>query len=69
MKGKIKILSLLGIALFLIILSRINLGALVDIFAQTNVLLLFMALLVNCAAIVLKSLKWKTMPLSLRPEA
>jgi uncharacterized protein (TIRG00374 family) len=59
MKGKIKILSLLGIVLFLIILSRINLGALVDIFTHTNVLLLFMALLVNCAAIVLKSLKWK----------
>jgi uncharacterized protein (TIRG00374 family) len=59
MKGKIKILSLLGIVLFLIILSRINLGALVDIFAHINVLLLFMALLVNCAAIVLKSLKWK----------
>ncbi|WAC05027.1 MAG: lysylphosphatidylglycerol synthase transmembrane domain-containing protein [Methanoregula sp.] len=59
MKGKIKILSLLGIVLFLIILSRINLGALVDIFAHINLPLLFMALLVNGAAIVLKSLKWK----------
>ena len=68
MKGKIQILSLLGIVLFLIILSRINLGALIDIFAHTNVLLLFMALLVNCAAIVLKSLKWKIIVNSVKKD-
>lgn len=68
MKGKIKILSLLGIVLFLIILSRINLGALVDILAKTNVLLLFLALLVNCATIILKSLKWKIIVNSVKTD-
>jgi uncharacterized protein (TIRG00374 family) len=68
MRGSIKILSLIGIALFLIILSRINLSALLDIFAHTNVVFLFLALLVNCMAIVLKSLKWKIIVNSVKPH-
>lgn len=68
MKVKIKILSLIGIALFLIILSRINLVSLFAIFAHTNVLLLFMALLVNCVAIILKSLKWKIIVNSVKTD-
>ena len=68
MKGHIKILSLIGIVLFLFILSRVNLGALVDIFAHTNIVLLFLALLVNCVAIILKSLKWKIIVNSVKPD-
>jgi len=67
MKSGIKILSLIGIALFLIILSRINLGALIEIFTHTNVMFLIFALLVNCVAIVLKSLKWKIIVNSIKP--
>ena len=68
MRGSIKILSLIGIALFLIILSRINLGALFDIFTHTNVMFLFLALFANCIAIVLKSLKWKIIVNSVKPH-
>ena len=67
MKGSIKILSLIGIVLFFIILSRINLGALIDIFTKTNVAFLFLALLLNCVTIVLKSLKWKIIVNSVKP--
>ncbi len=67
MKGSIKILSLIGIALFFIILSRINLGALANIFTHINILFLFLALLVNCIAIILKSLKWKIIVNSIKP--
>jgi len=67
MKSSIKLLSLAGIALFLIILSRINLNALIEIIAHTNVLFLILALLVNCIAILLKSLKWKIIVNSVKP--
>jgi glycosyltransferase 2 family protein len=67
MKSGVKILSLIGIALFLIILSRINLSALIEIFSHTNVMFLFLALFVNCVAIALKSLKWKIIVNSVKP--
>lgn len=68
MKSSIKLLSLVGIALFLIILSRINLNDLIEIITHTNVLFLFLAFLVNCIAIVLKSLKWKIIVNSVKPD-
>lgn len=68
MKSSIKLLSLVGIALFLIILSRINLNALINILSHTNVLFLILAFLVNGIAIVLKSLKWKIIVNSVKPE-
>lgn len=68
MKNGIKILSLIGIALFLIILSRIDLGALLTILSHTSLLFLILALLVNGLAIVLKSLKWKIIVNSVKPE-
>ena len=68
MKSKIKILSLIGIALFVIILSRINLGALVDILSHTSIVFLILALMVNCVAIILKSQKWKIIVNSVRPD-
>jgi glycosyltransferase 2 family protein len=68
MKSGIKILSLIGIALFLIILSRIDLGALLDILSHTNVVFLVLALLVNCVAIILKSEKWKIIVNSVKPD-
>jgi glycosyltransferase 2 family protein len=67
MKHGIKILSLVGIILFVIILSQINLGALFDILWHTSILFLALALLVNCLAIVLKSLKWKIIVNSVKP--
>ena len=67
MKNSIKILSLIGIALFVIILSRIDLGALFNIFLHINILFLAIALLVNCVAIILKSLKWKIIVNSVKP--
>lgn len=68
MKSSIKILSLIGIALFIVILSRINLGALTDILSHTNIILLGLALAVNCFAILLKSLKWKIIVNSVKPD-
>jgi uncharacterized protein (TIRG00374 family) len=68
MKSSIKLLSLVGIALFLIILSRINLNALIEIIAHTDVLFLILAFLVNCIAILLKSLKWKIIVNSVKPD-
>jgi uncharacterized protein (TIRG00374 family) len=68
MKSSIKLLSLVGIALFLIILSRINLNDLIEIITHTNVLFLFLAFLVNCIAILLKSLKWKIIVNSVKPD-
>ena len=68
MKSQIKLLSLVGIALFLIILSRINLNSLIEILAHTNVVLLILAFLINCIAIVLKSLKWKIIVNSFKPD-
>jgi len=68
MKGGIKILSLIGIVLFIYILTRINLGDLAATFAHTNLLLLLVALLVNVIAILLKSLKWKIIVNTVRPD-
>lgn len=68
MKSGIKILSLIGIALFIFILSRINLGALIEILSHTNIFFLILALIVNCFAIILKSLKWKIIVNSVKPD-
>jgi uncharacterized protein (TIRG00374 family) len=68
MKSGIKILSIIGIALFVIILSRINLGALIDTLSHTNVAFLILALLVNCIAIILKSQKWKIIVNSVKQD-
>lgn len=58
----------MGIALFLIILSRINLSALFEILAHTNIFFLVLAFLVNCIIILLKSLKWKIIVNSIKPN-
>jgi glycosyltransferase 2 family protein len=68
MKNGIKILSLIGLALFVIILSRIDLGALFSILSHTNILFLGLALLVNFLAIGLKSLKWNIIVNSVKPD-
>lgn len=68
MKSGIKILSLVGIVLFIIILSRIDLGALVDTLSHTNIYYLILALMVNCVAIVLKSEKWKIIVNTIKPD-
>jgi uncharacterized protein (TIRG00374 family) len=68
MKSGIKILSLIGIALFIVILSRINLGALADILSHTSIFFLILALMVNCIAIILKAQKWKIIVNSIKPD-
>jgi uncharacterized protein (TIRG00374 family) len=68
MKSKIRILSLIGIALFVIILSRINLGALLDILSHTSIVFLILALMVNGVAIILKSQKWKIIVNAVKPD-
>jgi hypothetical protein len=68
MKTGIKILSLIGIALFIIILSQIDLGSLINILSHINILFLVLALMVNCIAIILKSLKWKIIVNSVKQD-
>lgn len=68
MKVGIKFLSLVGIVLFIVILSRINLQDLVILFARTSPALLLLALLVNGCAIVLKSIKWRIIVKSVKDE-
>ena len=68
MKGGIKVLSLVGIVLFVVILTRINLGDLAAVFTRINIVLLFVAVLVNFIAIFFKSLKWKIIVNTIRPD-
>jgi glycosyltransferase 2 family protein len=68
MKSSIKILSLIGIALFIFILTRIDLGALFAILSHTNIVFLTLALMVNGIAIILKSQKWKIIVNSVKPD-
>lgn len=68
MRAGIKLLSLVGIVLFLLILSRINLAGLGAIFAYTNPVLLLLALMVNGIAILLKAVKWRIIVNSVKPD-
>jgi uncharacterized protein (TIRG00374 family) len=68
MRAGIKLLSFVGIILFLLILFRIDLAGLVSIFASTNPALLLLALAVNGIAIILKSAKWKIIVNSVKPD-
>jgi uncharacterized protein (TIRG00374 family) len=68
MKSGIKILSLVGIVLFIIILLRIDLGALAATLAHTDTGFLLLALAVNGVAIILKSQKWKIIVNAIKPD-
>ncbi|WML67298.1 MAG: hypothetical protein METHP_00810 [Methanoregula sp. SKADARSKE-2] len=68
MKGSVKLLSLIGVLLFIFILTRINLGETVAIFLKANTLILVLAVVVNFSAIFFKSLKWKIIVNSIRPD-
>lgn len=59
MKPGIKIFSLIGIVLFIIILARLDLARLAGIISNTSLPLLLAAILVNCLALVFKVCKWK----------
>jgi len=59
MRAGVKLLSLLGIVLFILILTQIHLPELLAIFSSENLAILSLALAVNGIAIVLKSMKWK----------
>jgi uncharacterized protein (TIRG00374 family) len=59
MKIPVWLFSLIGILLFIIILTRIDIPSLLSIFASINLMLLLLALAVNGIAVVMKSYKWK----------
>jgi hypothetical protein len=59
MKIPSRLFSIIGILLFLVILTRIDIASLLEVFASINPLLLLAALLVNTVAVIVKSYKWK----------
>lgn len=59
MKSPLRLFSVVGIVLFLIILARVDITSLLAIFASINLLLLLLALATNGIAVVMKSYKWK----------
>jgi uncharacterized protein (TIRG00374 family) len=59
MKIPVRFFSIIGILLFLFILSRIDIPSLIAIFSSINLLLLILAIAVNSIAVVMKSYKWK----------
>lgn len=68
MKTKVKLLSVIGILLFIFILTRIDISSLLKIFLNINPLILLCALLVNGIAIIIKSYKWKLIVSTLKKE-
>jgi len=59
MKIPVKLFSIIGILLFLFILTRIDIPSLIAVLASINPALLLLALIVNGIAVVVKSYKWK----------
>ena len=68
MKINVKLFSLIGILLFIFILTRIDLSSLLEIFLSINLFFLCCALIVNGIAIVMKSFKWKLIVSTLKKE-
>jgi len=68
MKINVKLLSVIGILLFIFILTRIDISSLLKIFLNINPLILLCALLVNGIAIIIKSYKWKLIVRTLKKE-
>lgn len=59
MKLNLKYLSVIGILLFILILTRINLVSLCNIFLTIDPVFLGLALIVNFIAVLLKAEKWR----------
>jgi len=68
MKINVKLFSVIGILLFIIILTRIDLPSLFAIFFSINPFFLGCALIVNGIIVVVKSLKWKLIVSTLKKE-
>jgi len=68
MKINVKLFSVIGILLFIVILTRIDLSSLLAIFLSINLFFLGCALIVNGIAVVVKSLKWKLIVSTLKKE-
>jgi hypothetical protein len=68
MKINVKLFSVIGILLFIVILTRIDLSSLCAIFLSINLFFLGCALIVNGIAVVVKSLKWKLIVSTLKKE-
>ena len=58
MKVHAKLFGIIGILLFIFILSRLDITSLVSVFLHINPVILLCALFVNGIAVVIKSLKW-----------
>ena len=59
MKIPVRLFSVIGIAIFIFILSQVDIPSLLAVFASIDPFLLALALLVNAVAIVMKSCKWQ----------
>ena len=68
MKINVKLFSVIGILLFIFILTRIDLSSLFEIFLGINLFFLCCALIVNGITIAVKSFKWKLIVSTLKKE-
>lgn len=59
MKVPVRLFSIIGILIFIVILTRIDIPSLLGIFASINLFYLFLAVTFNGVAVILKSFKWK----------
>jgi len=61
MKVPIKYFSLVGVILFVVILSRINISQLLSVIFNSNYLLLFLSFLIVVIEVTIRSAKWKVL--------
>lgn len=68
MKIPVRLFSVIGILIFLLILTRIDIPSLIAIFVSINVFYLCLAVAVNGVAVMMKSFKWKIIVNTVQPE-
>jgi len=66
MKIPLRVFSVIGILLFIFILTRIDIPSLLTTFSSVNLSLLLLAVVVNGLAVVMKSFKWKVIVTSVK---
>lgn len=68
MKIPVRLFSVIGILIFILILTRIDIPALLAIFTSINLFYLLIAISVNGIAVVTKSFKWKIIVNTVKPK-
>ena len=68
MKFPVRLFSVIGIILFIFILSRVDIPSLLSVFASINLALLVLALFANGIAVVIKSYKWQIIVNTVNPS-